>query len=95
MWHTYTGTLDNGKIMQHRFLTNETGKEKEIQREIVGLMAMTMAMTMTANISELMLMRRNICNPMKRIAIVDDDDDDDDDDDADDDGDDDGDGNER
>ena len=54
-------------------------------------MAMTMAMTMTANISELMLMRRIMCNPMKRIAIVDDDDDDDDDDE--DDGD--GDGNER
>lgn len=36
MWHTYTNTLDNGKIMQNRFLTNETGKEKEIQREIDG-----------------------------------------------------------
>ena len=71
--------MANGKIMQNRFLTNETSKEKEIQREIVGLMAMTMAMMMTANISELMLMRRNICNPRKRIAIVDDDDDDDDD----------------
>ena len=61
---------------------------------------MTMAMTMTANISELMLMRRNISNLMKRIAIVDDDDDDDDDDDGDgddddDDDEDDGDGNER
>lgn len=73
MWHTYTNTLE--------CITNEAGKAKAIQTEIMGLMAMTMAMTMTANISEVMLMRRDICNPMKRIAIVDDDDNDEDDED--------------